>query len=142
MKNQIKSKGKLKSKHLWIILLTLIFSLFVIITFFTNNDTLIQRNSLKLYYTNTITKDEAVKLVDYLSKMGFDEGNTKSCRVNKNQYIYEITFPIKKGLENDSETLFNAKITAKQISINVFNNERVDLLLSDENSNILRTVIY
>ncbi len=60
----------------------------------------------KTYYAASVSHDEAVALLNYLTQEGFfvsdDEVNM---HLGKNGSTYELRFIIKTGLENDPETV-------------------------------------
>lgn len=106
-----------------------------------NYGTLIQNGSLNLYYTSTISLEEAKKLEKLLVEEKFNEGNKKFVQFNKNGVVYEFKVVVKKGNENDDEYIKKFKVFASYIS-EIFGNKEVDIHLCDDALNTLRVVIY
>jgi hypothetical protein len=106
-----------------------------------NYGELIKNDALELYYTPTVTYEEAMKLEGFLVNLKFNEGNRKTIQVNRNDKIYELKLVIKKGMEQDEQTIYAMKYLSQSISESVFNNKEVDIHLCDERLNTLRVVI-
>lgn len=92
----------------------------------------------ELYYTSSVTESEANDLGRYLGQRGF---NTKMAQIDKTGSTYEFRATIKKGLENDQECIQSAKRFGKELSINVFGGNPVDMHLCDEKLKTIRVVV-
>ena len=96
--------------------------------------------NLELYFTVSVTENEADSLADYLLKEGWGEGNIKTIQLNRNQNIYEVKIVCKKGIEEDQEYIERAKLMAYRISQAVFQKHEVDIHLCDDYLNTIRVV--
>ena len=103
--------------------------------------TLLEFNGGELYYTSNVTLAEANKLGKYCVKEEFFDGNRKTIQLDKEGSTYLFRMVVKKGLENDQEFINIAKVTAAELSQNVFNGKQVDIHLCDENLKTLRVVV-
>tara|TARA_B100001250_G_C19140289_1_gene503515 strand:+ start:36 stop:419 length:384 start_codon:yes stop_codon:yes gene_type:complete len=102
---------------------------------------LLEFNGGELYYTSNVTLAEANKLGKYCVKEGFFDGNEKTIQLDKEGSTYLFRMVVKKGIENDQEFINIAKVTAAELSQNVFNGKQVDIHLCDENLKTLRVVV-
>jgi hypothetical protein len=93
-----------------------------------------------LYYDSAkVTKYDAEKLVEYLDKAGYTEN--KAFILNKTGKTFEFKIPIKKGLDQDQETIVGMKLLASEISNKVFNGSPCDIHLCDDKFNLIRVVL-
>jgi preprotein translocase subunit SecF len=97
----------------------------------------------ELYYTDSVTLEEAQVLGDYLVEADFfaKDSNTRSVQLNKNGSTYEFRMVMKKGLDQDQDTIDLMKLFIVELSDNVFNGESVDAHLCDETFKTLRVVV-
>jgi len=97
-------------------------------------------NGTELYYTSSITSQEAEKMGDYLIESGFADGETKTVQINRVGNTYEFRMVVKKGIDQDQEYIDLGKQMAAEISQNVFNEKQVDVHYCDENLTTLRVM--
>ncbi len=96
----------------------------------------------KTYYAASVSHDEAVALLNYLTQEGFfvsdDEANM---HLGKNGSTYELRFIIKTGLENDPETVTQMQQLGALLSADVFGGSLVDIHLCDQDLKTLRVLV-
>jgi len=97
----------------------------------------------ELYYTNIVKASEAQALGDYLINEGFfkRDDNERSVQLDKTGTTYEFRIVIKKGLEQDDDTIDIMKIFTTELSENVFDGANVDIHLCDDAFKTLRVVV-
>lgn len=95
-----------------------------------------------LYYTDNITKEETNKLGLYLVDYGVlvKDNKTISLKIDKQQDVYILSIVINKDYLNDKDTLEFAKELCKDLSLDVFNNKKVEVDLCDDNFKNLKTI--
>lgn len=99
-------------------------------------------NGSQLFYKPPVTEKEARTLGQYLVESWFsDVKDPKTVQLTKSGSTYECRVPIKKGLENDQESLQQMKAMAQQLSRDVFNNAEVDIHMCDDELNTIRVVV-
>ena len=98
-------------------------------------------NGGQLYYTSSVTLDEANKLGRYLVPVEFFDGNEKTVQINKTGNTYEFRMVIKQGIENDQEFIQISKQFCKELSADVFDGKQVDVHLCDDQLKTLRVVV-
>ena len=98
-------------------------------------------NGGELYYTSSVTMEEANRLGDYLVEAGFFDGNEKTVQLTKAGSTYEFRMVIKKGLDEDEEYIAIAKIFAEELSRDVFNGDQVDIHFCDDQLKTLRVIV-
>lgn len=95
----------------------------------------------ELYFTKTVTKDEAQKLGDYLVKEGFfSDNNTVSAQLNKEGDTYQFRMVTLEAAREKPETVEIMKAAAQEISANVFDGKNVVVHLCDEYFKTLKIV--
>lgn len=97
----------------------------------------------ELYYTESVTAEQAQVLGDYLVKEEFfaNDGNNRTVQLNKTGSTYEFRMVVKTGLDKDQDTIDLMKAVAAELSENVFKGENVDVHLCDETLKTLRVVV-
>ena len=98
-------------------------------------------NGGELYYTSSVTREEADRLGDYLVEAGFYDGNEKTAQLTKTGTTYEFRMVVKKGIDEDEEFIGIAKIFAEELSRNVFNGSQVDIHFCDNQLKTLRVIV-
>lgn len=94
-----------------------------------------------LFYTPAITKDEALKLGDYLSKAGFfPEKAPVRIQLNKSKDMYQFRIVIQKGKEQDMEFIKTTGLFAAFISRDVFGSTPIEVHLCDTDFKTLQVV--
>lgn len=98
-------------------------------------------NGTEVYYKTGVSKDEAMKLGNYLVSSEFADGNKKSVQLIKNKetgaYVFRMVTN-KEAQESDSYD-FIFKLMAVQMSDSVFNKEPVDFEVCDNLFNTVKT---
>ncbi len=100
-----------------------------------------ERNGCELYRKKPVKKSQAKKLLKYLDKQQFCDGNKKTVQIRKKGSTYEFRMVVKKGIEKDKAYIKTAKLFAHQMSVNVFDNAQVDLHMCDKRLKTLRVVV-
>lgn len=145
MKNVLKISSVKKKNFttISILIFTMLFSVMLVgcgadygtkINFGENNE---------LYYTDSVTSEQAQSLGDYLVKGEFfaNDGNERTVQLNKSGSTYEFRMVVKTGLDQDQATIDLMKQVAAELSANVFNGETVDVHLCDDTLKTLRVVV-
>ena len=101
---------------------------------------LLEFNGGQLYYTSSVTVDEAIRLGGYLVSEGFFDGKKKTVQINKTESAYEFRMVLQKGFEIDEEYMHIFKEAANELSIHVFEGKQVDWHLCDEHLKTLHVV--
>lgn len=134
--------NKTSSKSILLVIVTILLSLSISGCGADYGEVMYYVGENELYYTSNVTKAEAEELGDYLEENGFfSDGDRISIQLDKEGTSYLFRIVIKKGLENDEETIEIMKLISAELSQNVFNNESVDIHLCDEYFETLRTVV-
>ena len=100
----------------------------------------ITKNGLQLFYTDNVSEEEAKRLINYLVKSEFVDGEQKTVQLNKSGKTYEFRMVVKKGIEQDQEYIEIGKYFTIELSESVFNNSPVDIHLCDELLNTIRVI--
>lgn len=96
-----------------------------------------------LLYTNAVTKEEAVRLGEYLVKTGFfAKGTSGLVQLTKKDGIYQFRMVAKKEFLDDPEFLKNSAMFAAHISRDVFNGQKLDMYFCDKKLETLQVVSY
>ena len=97
----------------------------------------------ELYYTESVTSEQAQALGDYLVKGEFfaNDGNDRTVQLNKSGSTYEFRMVVKTGLDQDQATIDLMKTIAADLSANVFKGESVDVHLCDDTLKTLKVVL-
>ncbi len=97
-------------------------------------------NNSELFYTSSITYEEAEKLGEYLVRSGFFGGKKISLQIDKSRGKYLVRYVVISGYENDPEYLKIVNQMANEVSQNVFNNTPVEIHLTDTRFKTLKVV--
>ncbi len=95
----------------------------------------------ELYYTRKIDKRIANKLGYFLRESGFFQSKGLRAQITKEGNIYQFKYVVKEGADKDDAYKTTVNAFGKLISENVFDNDRVDIHLCDDDFNTLATVI-
>lgn len=102
---------------------------------------LLKFNGVELYYTSTVTVDEANRLGSHLVSSGFSDGSRKTVQLNKTENTYEFRAVLKKGRDIDQRTLQAINNFCKQLSVKVFGGSQVVGHLCDEKLKTIHVVV-
>ncbi|MEP6822148.1 MAG: hypothetical protein ABI946_07350 [Chthoniobacterales bacterium] len=94
--------------------------------------TKLEFNKAELYYTKSVTADEAKRLGGYCIKEELFSNNKLSTQIDKNNGTYQFRMVLKKGSENDAALLQSAKLLADGMSREVFNGAKVEFYACDD----------
>lgn len=94
--------------------------------------TKLEFNKAELYYTKSVTADEAKRLGDYCVKEELFSDNKLSTQIDKNNGTYQFRMVLKKGSENEAALLQSAKLLADGMSREVFNGAKVEFYACDD----------
>lgn len=89
----------------------------------------VEKNGVKIQYSNGATKEETTKLLDYLDKGGFSDGSKKDLKLEKSGDGYILKMVIKDGFELDDENVEMMVEFGCELSKNVFDGKSVSLEL-------------
>lgn len=95
------------------------------------------------YADDSISTDEATRLANYLTNLGWgdDNSNPVSALLWKDGKIYKLEVSIKSGLEQDEDTIAAFRGLATDIGQQVFYGAECDILLHSSSGAFLRTVV-
>lgn len=93
-----------------------------------------------LFYREPVTKAEALRLKDYLSKIGLFDGKDKSLQIRRTGSTYEFRMVVKEGMTEDAELNDFCRQLSKDLSREVFNGAAVSIHLCDDNFKTIRIV--
>jgi len=95
----------------------------------------------ELYYTERISRQDVEKLGIYLSEQGFLNENQKaSIKIDKLWNTYKLSLIIDKTRIEDKELEQSAKDMINELSKNVFNDNKVDIVFCDNVFKPLKTI--
>ncbi len=95
----------------------------------------------ELYFTKTVTKDEAQKLGEFLVKEGFfSEDATVSVQLNKEGETYQFRMATMESARDKPETIEIMKAAAQEMSADVFDGKKVVVHLCDEYFTTLKII--
>ena len=106
-----------------------------------NYGTLMKFGDDKLYYTKEIDSKTAEKLGNFLRESSFFQSKGLSAQITKKGNIYQFRYIVKEGSDKDESYKATVRAFGVMISGAVFDNQRVDIHLCDDNFNTLATVI-
>lgn len=95
----------------------------------------------ELYYTKEIDKQTAKKLGEFLRESKFFQSKGLQVQITKKGDVYQFKYVIKEGADKDDSYKATVGAFGQLISQNVFDNQRVDMHLCDDNFNTLATVV-
>jgi hypothetical protein len=96
-----------------------------------------------LFYTPAVTKDEALKLGDYLLKAGFFPAKAPvRIQLAKSGDMYQFRIVIKEGKEQDMDFIKTTGLFAAMISRDVFGRKPLEVHLCDTNFKTLQVVSF
>ena len=101
----------------------------------------VKKNNLVVYYTDTVSKAEANKLVNFLVDEGFDPETETETRLDKSGKTYQFEYIVKKGLDTDPEYIQIGKQMGKAMSTSVFAGAPAEVHFMDDNFKLLKVVI-
>lgn len=107
-----------------------------------NYGTVMRFNNSELYYTNSITTEEATRLGDYLTQEDFFDNHRKTVQLGRsgNKYIFKLV--VATGTENNNELTEVLRIFTQDLSQNVFNGAMVDIHLCDDLMNTVKVIPF
>ena len=92
----------------------------------------IKINYLEVYYTDTVTNNEAVKLANYLAKVNYGTETGATVQLNKEDGVYQCRMVILPSFIDDPENIKNMQIATLELSNDVFNGSPVDIHFCDD----------
>lgn len=98
-------------------------------------------NGGQLFFTASVTRDEANRLGQFLVREKLFDGDPKTVQLDKQGRTYSVRIVIKKGVDQDRETIELMRLLAAHLSAEVFYSAPVDIHLCDENLATVRVVV-
>lgn len=98
-------------------------------------------NKAQLFYTSTVTKDEAERLGNYLVKQGLFGDNPMTVQLNKSGNTYQFRMVGKEGIDRDPDVINSLKELNELISENVFNSSPVETHICNDKLKTIRVVV-
>lgn len=103
--------------------------------------TKLQYDKTEVYYTDKVTETKAKSLGDYLEETGFTEGDeTKTVQITKDGDVYQLRMVVKESYLEDDEYAETVAYYAYCISKDVFDADKVEIHLCDENLKTLKVI--
>ncbi|MDP4145908.1 MAG: hypothetical protein Q8936_15710 [Bacillota bacterium] len=141
--NHIKNGGK-KASYIVPTLASIVISAVILsLAFYSINipDQKLIFKGNELYYTDRVSKQDAENLGNYLSEQGFFNENRKtSVKIDKLSNTYKFSLIIDKNHLEDKELEQSVKDMINILSKNVFNSNKVDIVLCDDVFKPLKTI--
>ncbi|MCK5034689.1 MAG: hypothetical protein KAS73_02270, partial [Candidatus Sabulitectum sp.] len=103
---------------------------------------LIEFNGGQLYYTSTVTIEEADRLGEYLIESGFYDGERKTVQLTKPGAVYEFRMAVLEGIEQDQNYVRMAVFFVHELSENVFEGNPVVIHFCDSRMNTLIEISF
>lgn len=142
-KNHILNGGRKASYLVPAVISTVIAAIFLFLLFYSINipDQKLMFKGSELYYTENVQKDAAEKLGTYLSEQGFfDESRKISVKIDKKSTTYEFSIIVDKSSIGNSDLEQSLKDMCEELSKEVFDNSKVDIVLCDNVFKPLKTI--
>jgi len=99
------------------------------------------KNGCQVIFDSTVPSTMAKKLGDYLERGGGFDNDPVTFQIRKPGKTYELSLVIKKGLEQDPETIDSMEQLGLELSRDVFGDGPVDVHLCDDRMRTLRVVV-
>ena len=139
----IQNGGKRASYLLPIGIGILIFTLFLATIIYSQYipDKTLDYNKNQLYYTDNVTEAQAKKLGDYLKSEGFFKDDSETTvKIDKQEDTYVFSMIIIAEYLNNEEVLNNMKLVSNELSVNVFENNKVIVDLCNNRFKVLKSI--
>lgn len=96
-------------------------------------------NSNHLFYTNAITESQAKELQDYLkAEQYFTSSSEIDIKIDKEKDLYLLSLVVKDDYLNNQEFIDAMKVFSKELSQNVFENNKVRINLCNDRFKVLK----
>ena len=99
------------------------------------------KNGCQVIFEKNVTSLEARKLGDYLRSREFFDNDPVTFQIGKPGKTYEFRVVIKKGLEQDQDTIDAMNQLGREISRSVFGGSPVDVHLCDDRMKTIRVIV-
>ncbi len=94
-----------------------------------------------LFYTNKITESQAKKLGDYLNSEGYFTPSSKvDVKIDKQDTLYILSLVVEGDYKSDTSYVEPMKAISKEISKNVFENNKVRIDLCNDRFRVLNSI--
>lgn len=103
---------------------------------------LLEFNGGQLYYTSTVTIEEADRLGEHLIESGFFDGERKTVQLTKPGAVYEFRMVVLEGIEQDQNYIRMAVFFVHELSENVFEGNPVAIHFCDSRMNTLIKISF
>ncbi|MEA3267318.1 MAG: hypothetical protein U9P42_10315 [Candidatus Fermentibacteria bacterium] len=103
---------------------------------------LIEFNGGQLYYTTSVTAEEADRLGEFLIESGFYDGERKTVQLTKPGEVYEFRMAVREGVELDQNYVGSAVFFVYDLSENVFEGNPVAIHFCDTRMNTLLEISH
>lgn len=141
--DHIQNDGKRASYLLPIGIGILIFTLLLATIIYSQYipDKTLNYNKNQLYYTDNVTETQAKKLGDYLKSEGFFKDDSETTvKIDKQEDTYVFSMIIIAEYLNNQEVLNNMKLVSNELSVNVFENNKVIVDLCNNRFKVLKSI--
>ncbi len=98
-------------------------------------------NEGDLYFKESVSQEEAVRLGEYLVESGFFNGDEKTVQLRKNGVVYEVRIVIQDEFIDDSDFERLARNFSLELSNYVFNNQEVHIHFCDKGLETVHVII-
>ncbi|AJH00344.1 hypothetical protein LF65_03791 [Clostridium beijerinckii] len=94
-----------------------------------------------LFYTNKITESQAKKLGDYLNSEGYFTPSSKvDVKIDKQDTLYILSLVVEGDYKSNTSYVEPMKAISKEISKNVFENNKVRIYLCNDRFRVLNSI--
>jgi hypothetical protein len=98
-------------------------------------------NKNQLYYTDSVTELQAKKLGDFLKTEGFFKDDSQTnVKIDKQDNVFIFSMIIKDEYINNEEVVNNMKLVSKELALNVFENNKVNINLCNSRFKVLESI--
>jgi hypothetical protein len=94
----------------------------------------------ELYYTSTVTTDEAQRLADFLNDKIVTPEWKATFQLRKAGEVYELRLVVKEGAEKDEAKILSFRALGVLVSAEVFNQAPVEVHLCDQNLKTIKVL--
>jgi hypothetical protein len=139
----IQNGGKRASYLLPIIITILIFVVLIATLMYSQYipEKTLNYNKSQLYYTDNVTELQAKKLGDFLKTEGFFKDDSQTdVKIDKQDNVYIFSMIIKDEYINNEEVRDTFKLLSNELSLNVFQNNKVKVDLCNNRFKVLKSI--
>ncbi len=107
---------------------------------FPSYGSLMEFNGGQLFYTSSVTKDETIRLGEYLVEADLFDGKPKTAQIDKSGDTYKFRIVARRGAERNPLFMFRFQQIGANLSENVFGGAPVEVHICDNNFRTVRVL--